>query len=561
MTRIRYLVAAVLAALLVLAGAAPALAISDGSDATESYPFMGAYKPGFPTPPGPGGNGCGVTLIDPHWGLTAAHCRKNNFAQVGSPIGWTVQFGSADVTRGGEVATVSRFFQLPKSREGFFGKDLMLLRFDEAVDQTPIPVAGASPAVGTTGRILGWGNTATTSPAVYPSMLQETDVDVLDPKTCPNASDGELCVGGGAAKAGNADSGGPLVIREGAGWTLAGVLSGPEQDNDKAAGLYTDVTRHAEWMRMIMRDHATIPDDEVDLGLGGYPALSECASSLVMAEHSRRDDPALLLTNGHCIPAVEETRDVPRRGAFLQNLPADGEVPFADAQGYGLTTARVDRLLFGTMTGTDVAVYRLDASFAELEARGATVLRLAAASPRVGDSVRLMTTEPLTCTIEAVVPTLREEGYELHDLLRMATEKTCETYPGTSGAALVAGDGKTVVGINSSHNDGGEACAEDNPCEVSADGTTSIRPGQAYGQQVTGLNDCIAAGSVFDADAPGCTLTAAADDAAPLNVPLLVGGAVFTLGIAAFVWALIAHRRRRNRFTEPASVSEGDALV
>ncbi|KYJ96940.1 S1 family peptidase [Microbacterium sp. CH1] len=377
MTRIRYLVAAVLAALLVFAGTAPANAISDGSDATESYPFMGAYKPGFPKPPGPGGNGCGVTLIDPHWGLTASHCRKNNFAQVGSPIGWTVQFGSADVTRGGEVATVSRFFQLPKSREGYFGKDLMLLRFDEAVDQTPIPVAGASPAVGTTGRILGWGNTATTSPAVYPTMLQEADVDVLDPKTCPNASDGELCVGGGVAKAGNADSGGPLLVREGAGWALAGVLSGPEQDNDKAAGLYTDVTRHAEWIRTIMRDHATIPDDEVDLGLGGYPALDECESSLVMAANSRRDDPALLLTNGHCIPAVEQTRDIPRRGEFLQNLPADGEVSFADAQGYGLTTARLDRLLFGTMTGTDVAVYRLDASFAELEARGATVLRLA----------------------------------------------------------------------------------------------------------------------------------------------------------------------------------------
>ncbi|KYJ96939.1 hypothetical protein [Microbacterium sp. CH1] len=66
---------------------------------------------------------------------------------------------------------------------------------------------------------------------------------------------------------------------------------------------------------------------------------------------------------------------------------------------------------------------------------------------------------------------------------------------------------------------------------------------------------------MFDAEAPGCTLTAAADDAAPLNVPLLVGGAVFTLGIAALVGALIAHRRRRNRLTEPASVSESDALA
>ncbi|QDW61464.1 trypsin-like serine protease [Oerskovia sp. KBS0722] len=545
---------------LLVASLAMVLAVVGGADATEDYSFMGAYKPGHPVPPGAGGNGCGVTLIDPQWALTAAHCLKNNLAQNGSPAGWTVQVGSPDVTEGGEVAEVDRFFRLPGTGEAWWGKDLMLLRLAEPVTAAPVRVADGSPAAGDRGRILGWGNTSTTGRGSYPEMLQEADVEILANDACPNLSPGELCVGtgdgGDGGKAGNADSGGPLIVRDGDGWALAGVLSGPEDGNDAVAGLYTDVTRHADWITTIMTSHTAIPDDQVDLGMGGFPAIDGCESSVVRTTASREDDPALLLTNGHCVPTVGGSGDMPPRGASLVDRPVDAGVTFQDAQGYGLTSARAERLLLGTVTGTDVAVYRLDRSFAELEADGVTVLRLADAPPRAGDTVTLMTTDPRTCTVEAVVPTLREGGYEQHDALRMAASPDCETFPGSSGAALVAEDGTTVVGVNGTNNRDGLMCEVDNPCEVGEDGRTTVVTNQPYGQQVTMLNVCLTAGSALDLGAPGCDV-AAEQGWLRANAPLLGGAAVVAAG--AVTVRLVVTLRRRAALPGQRGASAGSS--
>lgn len=555
---------ALLAVALLFAGTAPALAISNGEEASEPYPFMGAYKPGFPVPPGAGGNGCGVTLIDPHWAVTAGHCLKNNLAHADSPIGWTVQFASPDVTRGGEVAEVSRFFRVAALGELPFDKDVMLLRFDTAVSQTPIPLVTEEPAVGTSGRILGWGDTSTDpeQPPVYPKTLQETDVEVLDPSTCPNSGDILICVGGGTAKAGNADSGGPFLVRHGEGWALAGLLVGPEEPNPEAAGTYTDVTRYADWIRTIMATHESIPDDEIDQGTGGFPAFPLCESSIVRTAASQDDDPALLLTNGHCIPNLDTSMKMPEQGAVIVDKKVDAPLAFADASGYAFSTARIDRLLFATMTGTDVALYRLDTSFADLERKGVRVLRVADAPPKVGDTVTLMAADPFMggprgCTIEAVVPTLREAGYEQHDSLRMAEAERCVSQGGYSGAALLAPDGKTIVGVNNTSNHDGEKCKLDNPCEVSADGEKKIFRERPYGQQIVELNDCVAAGSVLDLDAAACDLAAETGPSA-IDVASILGGVMLIVGGAGIIWIIVARSRTRVQpsSAEPAPTSD-----
>lgn len=71
---------------------------------------------------------------------------------------------------------------------------------------------------------------------------------------------------------------------------------------------------------------------------------------------------------------------------------------------------------------------------------------------------------------------------------------------------LVASDGETVVGIHKTHNDTGEKCTDDNPCEVGPDGTVTAVRGRSYGQQVSTLTACLAEGSKLDLSRDGCTL-------------------------------------------------------
>jgi hypothetical protein len=65
--------------------------------------------------------------------------------------------------------------------------------------------------------------------------------------------------------------------------------------------------------------------------------------------------------------------DHPAPGAALVDQPADRTVSIADAQGYPRASARADRLVYATMTGTDIALYRLNRTYAQLAAKGAKV--------------------------------------------------------------------------------------------------------------------------------------------------------------------------------------------
>ncbi|WP_208905911.1 hypothetical protein [Streptomyces melanosporofaciens] len=69
-------------------------------------------------------------------------------------------------------------------------------------------------------------------------------------------------------------------------------------------------------------------------------------------------------------------------------------------------------------------------------------------------------------------------------------------------------DGTTVVGIHNTHNDAGEKCTDNNPCEVGPDGTVTAVRGRGYGQQVYMIASCLTEGRL-DLSHPGCTLTGA----------------------------------------------------
>ncbi|MEV7570661.1 trypsin-like serine protease [Streptomyces tanashiensis] len=495
-----------------LVTALPAQAIVGGTESTQPYSFMVSLQYDAPRPDG---HRCGAVLIAPQWAVTAGHCANTpTGSKAGVPRGWKVRVGSLDVTNGGEVAEVDTFYRRT-ARYDPPGEDIALLHLRNPVKAKPVRLAETTPAVGTPVRILGWGEASAAcgdfdDPTCFPSRLREADTEVVPLQECWDDVDATspLCVGrlDPPVGPGMTDSGGPALVRAGGEWVLAGTVIGPGIRGADYPALYTDVAKNSAWINGIVTGTDVPPFDPIP-NVEGAAKVGDCLGSVVRPPTARPQDPALALTNGHCVPSGR-----PAPGKALVDRPADlaSPVTINDSAGYTRTTARATRLVYATMTGTDIALYRLDKTYAQLAAEGAKVFRLSTTPMRKGDRLSMAyTSNRPSCTVEAVVPHLREGGYQQDRAVRYATSDSCASRPGHSGTALLASDGETVVGINNTHNRDGEQCTDNNPCEVGRDGSVTAVQGRSYGQQVHQIAACLTAGSRWKLTRPGCAPTGA----------------------------------------------------
>ena len=233
-------------------------------------------------------------------------------------------------------------------------------------------------------------------------------------------------------------------------------------------------------------------------------ALSNCSASLVRYPSSVSSDRAMMLTNGHCYEG-----GFIKAGQVLQNRSSSRSGTLLNAGGRSLGTVRADRVLYATMTGTDVTLYRLTSTYATLSSRyGATALTISAAHPAAGASIDIPSSywkRIWNCKIDAFVGTLREDQWTWHDSIRYDTN--CDTIHGTSGSPIVDASSGQIVGINNTGNDDGEMCTLDNPCEVDANGTTHAYQGQSYGEETYWFTTCLNSARTIDLTISGCLLT------------------------------------------------------
>jgi hypothetical protein len=535
---------------LTLAVPGSAVAITGGSDATESYPFMGSLQ--RLDSPRDDLHVCGVALIEPQWAITAGHCARSSAdvidrPSIGHPAGWTVRFGSVDVASGGEVVGVERFVQL---NNRYFEDDLALLKLEHPVSVAPITIAGAAPPVGTPARFLGWGMTCEElAERCFPQLLREASTVVQPPDSC-GATGSDLCLGSldGSVSAQNMDSGGPAVVKDGERWTLVGTVEG---GGGSGTTYFTGVGEHLGWIRQTIADEATLQDTPfpTDAAAGTVLFDGACTGAVIDHPQSETSDPALVLTNAHCLGD-----EVPEPGTTVVDRAKRAPVLVKDQHGETVLRASTTEIAFATLSGTDVAVLRLDQTYAQLAESGIAPRSISPDSTTPGRPFEVVSGSSgrsWNCKVQTIVPRLEEAGYTQKSSIRYQGDCTGEEAPshGDSGSPLVDVGTGLIVGLHATGNDGdGDACSENNPCEVDGRGARGSFPGAKYGQQVAFLTACLTQGSTVDLADAACAdrvdeLTNAGHGWSPMQMAAVVSGAALVALVVT--GALLARRRKQ----------------
>lgn len=238
-----------------------------------------------------------------------------------------------------------------------------------------------------------------------------------------------------------------------------------------------------------------------DLDFTGTVSLNGCSGAVVRPPAHQPSDPALVMTNGHCVRFMESEE-------VVVDEPADRKFTLLDPSGEGsLATLQASALVYATMFGTDVALYRLKSTYGEVEAMGGRALELSAEHPGVGVAIGVVSgywRHVYSCEVDGYAHRLREGRYTWQDSMRYTED--CRTRGGTSGSPVVDVATGKVVAVNNTGNEDGERCTDNNPCEVDENGEVTVRHGIGYAQQTHQIVPCLTGGGRVDLAAPGCGL-------------------------------------------------------
>lgn len=245
------------------------------------------------------------------------------------------------------------------------------------------------------------------------------------------------------------------------------------------------------------------PASAADDRFAGTARLPGCSGAVVRWAAALDSDPAVVITNGHCVRSPflghREVLVDQRQWKRIELLDGSGDVA---------TTVRGVHLRYASMYRTDLAVYELRETYADLVAQGVAPLALAATGPSRGDRIRIPSgywTEQRACTTTGTVHRLHERGWDWWDSIRLPALDGCAIRGGYSGSPIVSRTTGEVIGIANTAYVGGRRCV-DSACEEDRRGKVVMRRNMNYGQQTALLNGCIGADRRFDLEAPGCTL-------------------------------------------------------
>jgi hypothetical protein len=239
-----------------------------------------------------------------------------------------------------------------------------------------------------------------------------------------------------------------------------------------------------KWMILCL---LSLPALALDSRFEGTVDLSNCSGFVFATTDMGPDRSALMMTNGHCLTTLLGGI-VLSPGEARVDRPGSRAVSIVNDQGVKLKF-KTSRLVYATMTGTDMAVYELPVSYQGLAQRGVRPFVLGS-TPLVNESVEVFSAHKNSahaCTV-AMITNTREGGFPFTDSLRLSPE--CRQGNGTSGSPVVRAGTREVIAIANSFNKNGRACGNNNPCEVNGE-EVSVQFTARYAQQIAGLAVCL----------------------------------------------------------------------
>ncbi|MCQ9136340.1 MULTISPECIES: serine protease [Streptomyces] len=239
------------------------------------------------------------------------------------------------------------------------------------------------------------------------------------------------------------------------------------------------------------------------VNLAGTVALSNCSGSVIRFPSSLDTDPALVLSNGHCL-----STGFPEPGEVLVNQASSRTFGLLNSAGTRVATLRASKLAYGTMTDTDVSIYQLTSTYASIKnAYGISALTVQDTHPVAGTAITVASgywKRLYSCNIDAFVYRLKEGDWTWKDSVRYTS--ACQTIGGTSGSPVIDQATGKVVAVNNTGNEDGQRCTENNPCEVDANGNVTVREGINYAQETYLIPACFTTGNQLSLNKSGCTL-------------------------------------------------------
>ena len=205
--------------------------------------------------------------------------------------------------------------------------------------------------------------------------------------------------------------------------------------------------------------------------VAGLAIVNSCSAGVVRYKESKADDRALVVTNGHCLllnMTFGRPLPYPLAGEILRNVT---EPRFLNATSIHLHAktrtiqAKALRLVYATMSGTDVALFELPHTYAQLRAWGVPAFTIATRAPWPGEKVEIRSgfyARRFTCRFESLRTVLEGPFFTTNALM---FSKECAVYPGYSGSLILSQRTGEVLGLANTHSsEGPTTCGFDHPC-------------------------------------------------------------------------------------------------